>query len=300
MDVLGWLLESDPSIRWQVMRDLLDAPDDEYLAERRLVARTGWGARFLPLQAKNGLWGGGDYSPKWISTTYTLLDLRHLGVDPAAPLVRTAVSRVEENITSGRMNWPFFSYRGETCVTGMILALSSYFNVENEGVVDFLLDKQHQDGGWNCETDSNRSSFNTTTSVIEGLLEFERNRSAEPSITAARERAHEYLLDRKLMRRLSTGELINPRWRLFSFPPRWFYDVLRGLDYLRLAGVPVDDRWDEALDLVESKRRKDGRWNLQNPHRGRVHFEMEDGAGRPSRWNTLRAMRVLKYAGRSG
>jgi hypothetical protein len=185
----------------------------------------------------------------------------------------------------------------------MVLALGSYFGADraaSDTVADWLLAEQLPDGGWNCRTEdgSRRSSFHTTISVLEGLLEHERS-TGTPS-RDARSLAEHYLLERKLLRRLSTGEVVNPKWRLFSFPPRWHYDVLRGLDYLREAAVAPDPRAAEAIGLVEKKRSKDGRWRLQNHHRGREHFQMEEGSGKPSRWNTLRALRVLRWYGHGG
>jgi hypothetical protein len=298
-EVRTWLLDSDPAIRWQVMRDLTGHPAKTVHDERARVAHEGWGARLLALQADDGNWGGGSYSPKWTSTTYTLLLLRQFGIDPADPAVTDALDRVVERVTIGNAKWPFFSYRSETCVTGLVLTLASYFvggGDDGETVVDFLLGEQLEDGGWNCATarGSTRSSFNTTIMALEGLLEYERATGADQTIRSARERAHDYLLDRHLFRSLSTGEVVSERWKLFSFPPRWHYDVLRGLEYLTDAGVPLDDRADEAIALVWSKRRADGRWPLQNHHSGLEHFQMEAGPGKPSRWNTLRALRVLR------
>jgi hypothetical protein len=300
MDVLSWLLNSDPALRWQVMRDLTGESAGVMADERARVAGEGWGARYLDLQGADGNWGGGAYSPKWVSTTYTLLDLRHLGVDPADPRVAASTERVRERVTMGRASQPFFSYVGETCITGMGLALSSYFLGEADdgsAVVDWLLDQQLADGGWNCATSrgSTRSSFNTTISVLEGLLERERARGRSTEVDEARRRGHEYLLTRGMFRSARTGQVVDARWKLFSFPPRWHYDVLRGLDYLRAAEAIPDSRVDEAIRLVESKRRSDGRWPLQNRHPGLEHFAMEDGPGRPSRWNTLRALRVLDW-----
>jgi hypothetical protein len=179
----------------------------------------------------------------------------------------------------------------------MSLALGSYFLDDSAEMPQpsYLLGRQHEDGGWNCEVRSGRSSFHTTLNVLDGLLEYERAVGGEPQLAAARSRAHEYLLQRRMMYSLSTGELINRRWLLMSFPTRWFYDVLRGLDYLREAGVDPDPRVDEAVEVIRSKRLKDGTWPLQNRHPGKVHFEMEEGSGKPSRWNTLRAMRVLRW-----
>lgn len=299
--VLEWLLDSDPSIRWQVMRDLVGRTDRTVAAERSRVAREGWGARLLSLQADDGQWGGGAYGPKWTSTTYTLLLLRHLGLDPSGRRCRAAIAKVDQNVTMGRAEWPFFEYRGETCITGMCLTLSAYFQApqnRSDQVVDWLLTEQLADGGWNCETvrGSVRSSFNTTISVLEGLLEYERARGeSNGSIAAARRSGNQYLLERRLFRSLTTGEVINPRWRLFSFPPRWHYDVLRGLDYLRDAGEGPDERCEEAIALVERKRDNQNRWPLQNHHSGKEHFKLESRSGTPSRWNTLRALRVLRW-----
>jgi hypothetical protein len=261
------------------------------------VASEGWGARLLALQTDDGQWGGGVYSPKWISTTYTLLLLRHLGADPDNGRVRAAIDLVRDRVVMGGQNRPFFDYSTELCITGMALALGSYF-LDDAGSMpqpEILLERQKEDGGWNCHVSSDRSSFNTTLSVLEGLLEFERAVGGDPTLAEARSRAHEYLLERRLMYSLRTGELINPRWLLMSFPPRWFYDVLRGLDYLRDAGTDPDPRAGEAIEVIEDKRRRDGRWPLQNRHPGKEHFAMEEGSGKPSRWNTLRALRVLGW-----
>ena len=301
MGLLDWLLDSDPAIRWQVMRDLTDEPASRVASERARVADEGWGARLLALQDDDGNWGGGAYTPKWISTTYTLLLLRHLGPDPADEKVRAAIDLVRDRVVMGGNNWPFFDYSTELCITGMALALGSYFLEDASSMPqpEVLLGSQKEDGGWNCEVGSDRSSFHTTISVLEGLLEYERAVGGDKTLAEARSRAHEYLLERRLMYSLSTGELVNSRWHLMSFPPRWHYDVIRGVDYLREAGTSPDPRAGEAIELVESKRGKDHRWPLQGRHPGREHFVMEEGSGKPSRWNTLRALRVLRwYRGR--
>ncbi len=288
-----WLLDSDPSIRWQAMRDLGLAPEDEWTAERRRVATEGWGARLLDLQGEDGNWGGGVYSPKWISTTYTMLLLRHLGIDPKDNRMHAATSLVEERVT---MSGPFFQYSTETCITGMVLALGSYF-LDDASLLpqpERLFERQRADGGWNCQVSSTRSTVHTTISVLEGLLEYERAIGGDPAVEAARERAHEYFLERRLMYSLRTGELVKSRWLLMSFPPRWHYDVLRGLDYLRDAGAEPDPRCDAAIEMIRSKRRANGTWPLQGRHAGEVHFEMES-PGEPSRWNTLRVLRVLNW-----
>ncbi len=267
------------------------------------MALEGWGAQLLALQGKDGQWGGGVYNPKWTSTTYTLLQLRDLGVDPAAGRMRKAVELVDDHVIMGKAEWPFFSYRGETCITGMVMSLAAYFGkADDDQVVEWLLGEQLDDGGWNCATvrGSRRSSFNTTILVLEGLLGYEISGGAtDEAVTAARLRGHEYLLDRGMFRSASTGKVVSQGWTRFSFPPRWHYDVLRGLDYLRSAQASPDHRLDEAIAIVESKRSKEGSWPLQNHHKGSEHFVMEPGPGKPSRWNTLRAMRVLDWFSRT-
>jgi hypothetical protein len=304
LDAFAWLLEGDPSIRWQVLRDLTPATPDDVATERALVATTGWGAKLLALQDPDGKWGGGHYGPKWISTTYTLRLLHYLGLDTSHPAAQRGMDRLFERAEwyDGGVGY-FVTVEAETCVTGMTLSLASYFggfDGYREPMAEWLLSQQLDDGGWNCMTrlGSVRSSFNTTILVLEGLLEFERTRPAGliRTIQRARRRGEDYLLDRHLMRSLSTGEIINPSWTRFSFPPRWHYDVLRGLDYLQNAGVRPDGRSDEAIELLLSKRTKDGRWKLQNHHSGLEHFKMET-TGQPSRWNTMRALRVLRWCG---
>ena len=312
MDVLGWLLDSDPSIRWQVMRDLTNESSEAVASERARIATEGWGARLLALQEPEGQWDGGTYQPgwadpyvyvpAWTSTTYTLLLLRDFGLDPASEEAQFAVALVRENSKWEQGGQDFFAGEVEPCINGMAIALGAYFGEDVRGIVERLLGEQMADGGWNCEQEngSTRGSFDTTICVLEGLLEYEAATGGRPEVTAARHRGEEYLLERRLLRSLTSGEVINPKWTQFSFPPRWHYDVLRGLDHLRSTGVRPDDRMAEALDLVVEHRAEDGRWPLQNTHPGAVHFEMDEGDGKPSRWNTLRAMRVLQWAGEAG
>jgi hypothetical protein len=297
MDVSEWLLDSDPALRWQVMRDLTGAPDDAVAAERARVATEGWGARLLALQGPDGQWGGGTFFPPWTSTMWTLMGLRHLGLDPSSARARHAIGLVRENSRWDHAGQPFFEGEVEPCINGKAVAIGAYFGEDVQGIVDRLLGEQMSDGGWNCEQEngSTRGSFHSTIDVLEGLLEYERATGDSPEVTAARLGGQEYLLERRMLRRQSTGEVIDPSWTQFSYPPRYFYDVLRGLDYLRSAGVVPDERVAEAIDLVESKRDADGRWPLENPHPGKVHFDLDEGEGRPSRWNTLRAMRVLRW-----
>jgi hypothetical protein len=310
MTVLDWLLDSDPAIRWQVMRDLVDAPPDAVATERAGVAVEGWGAALLALQGADGQWEGGACFPAnswnwrtegrgqpWTATLPTLQLLYEFGIDPASERVRRAVALVNDHSRWEHAGQPFFSGEVEPCINGRTVALGAYFGQEVEGIVDRLLGEQLDDGGWNCEAENGsvRSSFATTINVLEGLLEHERATGGSPESVAARRRGEEYLLERQLFRRKTTGEVVNPAWLEFSFPVRWHYDVLRALDYFRAIGDKPDPRVDEAVALVRSKGQPDGTWLLENTHPGKVHFPLEDGDGRASRWNTLRALRVLRW-----
>lgn len=306
MDVMRWLLESDPSIRWQVMRDLLDAPADAVAAERSRVATEGWGARLLALQADDGYWGGHEYGENGDrrGTHWTLFALSRLGADPDAAPVRAAVERVREGVTwRYHDDLPYFHGEIEECVNGGVLALAAYFGELGEGsdrILTMLLEQQLDDGGWNCDPpeESLRSSFDSTLCVLEGLLAYERAVAAAPAgITEARRRGEEYLLERNLFRRKSTGELVLPRYASFAFPPYWFYDVLRSLDYFREADGAPDPRLDDAIELLVDQRADDGRWPGGRPRRGQVFFALDAPEGEPSRWNTLRALRVLRWLG---
>jgi hypothetical protein len=312
MSVIEWLLDSDPSIRWQVMRDLIAESDATVARERSRVAAEGWGARLLDLQGLDGHWGGAAFIPHaWISTKDTLQLLRDLGVDPTSDRMRRAIDQVRDRCTWGEEfheDAPFFEGEVEPCINGRVLAIGAYFGEARDRLADRLLQEQLSDGGWNCDVPrSQRSSFHTTICVLEGLLEYETAKGPRPDVTGARLRGQEYLLERRLFRSRSTGQIINdrkappapggkPAWTEISFPTRWHYDILWGLDYLRRAGVAPDERMAETIDLVRKKRDEHGRWPLENPHPGPVHFEMEGRAGEPSRWNTLRALRVLRWA----
>jgi hypothetical protein len=309
--VISWLLDSDPSIRWQVMRDLVGAPADQVAAERARVATEGAGARLLSLQGTDGRWGGAAWNRGWNSTMHVLMLLRDMGLDPASEQARRALALVRDRVTwkgCGPQECDdnhFFAGELEPCINGQVGAVGSYFGQDVRGIVDRLLTEQLPDGGWNCEAanGSTRSSFNTTICVLDALLEHERTVGPSPDMTGARLRGQEYLLERRLFRRRSTGELIERDrkgggvWTRFAFPTWWHYDVLRGLEYLRGAGVVPDDRVAEAIDLVASKRNGDGdgRWPLETRYAGEMPVETDEGEGRPSRWITLRALRVLKW-----
>jgi len=309
MTVIDWLLDSDPSVRWQVMRDLTDAPAQEVAAERARVATEGAGARLLALQATDGRWGGAAWNRGWDSTMHVLTLLREMGLDPASAQARRAMGLVRERVTwkgCGPQECdsnPYFTGEIEPCINGQVAASAAWFGEDVRGIVDRLLGEQLSDGGWNCEAPnrSTRSSFNTTICALEALLEHERTFGSSPEVTEARLRGQEFLLDRRLFRRRSTGEVIErdrkggAAWTRFAFPTWWHYDVLRGLEYLRRAGVAPDDRVTEAIELVASKRDRDGRWPLETRHPGRMLVETDEGEGRPSRWNTLRALRVLRW-----
>jgi hypothetical protein len=310
MTVLDWLLDADPAIRWQVLQDLADAPPDVVAAERARVTTEGWGARLLALEDDDGQWAGGAYFPAaggtddgvsqpWTATAYTLSLLCDLGADPEADRIRRAIALISENSRWEEGGQPFFSGEVEPCINGLTVKLGAYFGRDVDGVVARLLTEQLEDGGWNCWTGygSVRSSFATTINVLEGLSAHERATGGSPEARAARRRGEEYLLDRKLFRRKSTGEVADPAWLQFSFPTRWHYDVLRALEYFRTAGDPPDQRMAEAIDLLRAKQQPGDTWLLENTHPGEVHFPLEDGDGRPSRWNTLRALRVLRWCG---
>src|SRR5262245_23135525 len=298
----SWLLDSDPSIRWQVMRDLTDAPAEIVAAERSRVASEGWGPRLLDQQRPDGNWGDGVATPFWWSNMYTLVFLRDLGLDPANARAREAIALVRDRVTWGPEfgNSPFFEGEVEPCINGRVVALGAYFGEGSVRLVERLLGEQLEDGGWNCEAErgSVRSSFHTTICVLEGLLAFEQAFGARTAVTDARSRAQEYLLERRLLRRLSTGEVIDPRWSEFAFPTLWHYDVLRALDYLRAADVPPDARVEEAVAIVRGRRQSDGRWLLDVRHRDTLHEEMAGEVGQPNRWITLRASRVLDWYAR--
>jgi hypothetical protein len=314
MTILEWLLDSDPAIRWQAFRDLVYAPEEVFAAERARTAIEGWGARLLALQGEDGQWAGGACFPArsfnwrdenqgqpWISTLPTLQLLHDFGVDPSSDRVRRAVELVRDLCRWEHAGQPFFSGEVEPCINGRTITLGIYFGQDMDDLVARLLGEQLEDGGWNCEEENGsvRSSFATTINVLEGLLAHERATGGSPESIAARHRGEQYLLERKLFRRKSTGEVVNPSWLQFSFPTRWHYDVLRALEYFRSIGDPPDSRIAEAIHLLRSKQQPDGTWLLENTYAGKVHFELEEGDNEPSRWNTLRALRVINWYDKS-
>ena len=310
MTVLDWLLDVDPSIRWQVMRDLTHEPADVIAAERATIATEGWGALLLVLQAPDGLWGGTAWSHDWTDTFHVLELLRRLGLDPASEQARRAVGLVREHVRWGdgapfEAPWAdnrFFDGEVEPCINGNVVSTGAYFGVDMTPIVERLLGEQLPDGGWNCEVENGAtvSSFGTTINVLEGLLEYERAVGRSDRVGEARRRGEAYLLDRRLFRRKSTDEVIEPSWLRFSFPHWYHYDVLRALEYLRDAEVKPDERMAEAIGVVEGHRDSDGRWPLQHAYAGEAHLQMEGAEGTPSRWNTLRSLRVLDWFSQGG
>ncbi len=303
---LKWLLDSDPAIRWQVMRDLTDEAAEAIAAERSRVATEGWGARLLARQSPAGTWGG---SPRgWradlpkadrdlIITLYSLDVLKGSGLDPASKQARKMIDRVDKRLVFKWLNnRPYLQGETEPCINGRILGIGAYFKEPNDALAKQLVREQLEDGGWNCEAPkSQRSSFHTTICVLEGLLEYERAGRKSAAVSKARKRAEDYLLERRMLRSLRTGKVISKRWLRFSFPAFWHYDVLRGLDYLRNVGIKPDSRVGEAIEVVIQRRHQNGRWPMNLLHPEYIPLKIETDVGRASRWNTLRALRVLRW-----
>ena len=307
MDVIDWLFEGDPAIRWQVLSDLTDASPDEVAAERARVEHEGWGARLLSFEGADGLWEGGACFPAaytggepgqpWTATMHTLQTLQIFGLDPASEAARRAIPLVAENGRWEHAGQRYFDGEVEPCINGRTIETGAYFGVDVTAIVERILGERLADGGWNCEVENGsvRSSFDTTIDVLDGLLEFERATGGSAAVREARRSGEQYLLERGLFRRKSTGEVAVPAYLDFAFPYYWRYDVLRALDYFRRAGADPDPRMVEAVENVRSKQQPDGWWLLDRIHPGRVHFDLEDRVGAPSRWNTVRALRVLAW-----
>jgi hypothetical protein len=292
-DPIPWLLAGDPAIRWQVLRDLSDAPAADVAAERNRVAREGWGAELLAAQRPNGSWA--DPDDGWMIAMRTLALLKDMGANPADAAVRTAIARVKPLTFVWHDNRPFFAGETEACINGRILGLGAYFGEPSRKLLDQLLSEQLADGGWNCDAPpSTRSSFHSTICVLEGLLAWKEAAGSSPEVTAARQRGETYLLERQLFRGLRSGDIVDNRFIKFGFHPNWEYDLLRGLDYFRAAGPP-DPRMADAIDIVRQRMDPDGRWPLDRLGQGPTGYLTETELGAPSRWNTLRALRVLRW-----
>ena len=291
---IRWLLDSDPAIRWQVLRDMSQGTPEQIAIERSRVATEGWGAQLLARQSADGSWPGGQWD---LVTLWSLVVLKDFGLDPASDQARQMIARVDQGLVFEPLNnRPFLHGETEPCINGRILAIGAYFREPNDDLARQLLDEQLEDGGWNCEAPQSRcSSFHTTICVLEGLLAYERAGRGSPAVTQARKRAEDYLLNRRMFRSLRTGEVIDKRWLRFTYPTHWHYDVLRGLDYLREAGYQPDSRIAEAIEIVKQRRHQNGRWPLNLRHPEYIPLQMETEVGRASRWNTLRALRVLRW-----
>ena len=298
-EILGWLLAGDVSIQYQAHRDLLSRERPDL---RQRIEREGWGSRLLAERKADGHWGRGFYQPKWISTHYTLLDLKHLGISPDNEPIRESVALIleREKGEDGGVNPAGTIKESDVCVNGMFLNYACYFGAEEaqlHSIVDFILSQRLPDGGFNCRFNrggARHSSLHSTLSILEGLLEYRLNGYTYrlPELEATAAGAREFILIHRLYLSDRTGEVINPAFLRLSYPGRWKYDILRALDYFRSAGCSRDERMRPAVEVLLKKRRKDGAWPLQAKHPGQVHFDMEQ-AGQPSRWNTLRALRVL-------
>jgi hypothetical protein len=331
--VVQWLLQGDPAIRWQVLRDLVDASEVEVATERARVEHEGWGARLLALRAPDGLWADGACFPgtaafaaataralaageppppfpspdaepldgsgaqPWTATYPVLLDLCHLGTPPDSPVMQETARLVTRNCRWEYDGLPFFAGEVDCCINAGTILIGAYLDVDVDPVVQRLVADQMPDGGWNCwaETRPAPSSFASTLDVIDALLRWERRTGGSEEVRQARCDGEEYLLRRNLFRSLRTGEVVNPQWASFSYPPRWHYDLLKATEYFATRGGTPDPRLAEAMELVRAKRRPDGRWLLENTHPGAVHFRFEGPDGTPSRWNTVRALRVLRW-----
>jgi len=301
--IIDWLLEGDVAIQHQVQRDLLDSKQPQL---RQRIATEGWGARFLSFRHKDGHWGRAFYQPKWTSTHYTLLDLKHLGISPENEEIRQSIRLILQNHRGkdGGINPSATIKHSDVCINGMFLNYACYFQLPGDGlvsIVDFLIPEHMLDGGFNCRSNRSgavHSSLHSTISVLEGILEYKNNGYTYrlPELVKIERQAREFIMQHRLYRSDRTGETIDKRMLMLSYPSRWYYDILRALDYFQIAGVRYDTRMADALEVLRAKRRVDKKWPLQNRHPGQTHFEMEKTGG-PSRWNTLRALRVLTRYG---
>jgi hypothetical protein len=300
-EIIAWLLKGDVSIQYQTNRDLLGFNKPGL---RKKIESEGWGMKFLSRRQRNGHWGRGFYQPKWTSTHYTLLDLKNLGIPPKNKAIRETLKIIFKNqkAVDGGINPIGTVQKSDICINGMVLNYASYFQVRQEdlmSVVDFLLSEQMSDGGFNCQ--SNRkgavhSSLHSTLSVLEGILEYENNgyHYRIKELRKAKLESEEFILMHKLFRSDRTGEIINANFLKLYYPCRWYYDILKAMDYFHFAKRNYDDRMQEALNIIVNKRMSSGQWKVAAMHPGQTHFEMEK-AGKPSRWNTLRALRVLRH-----
>lgn len=313
-EVIDWVADGDPALAWQIARDVVGAPESEWAPIRAEVETEGVGARLLSMQESDGSWSGGTFFPAgftgrdfersgqpWNTTTWALTQLREFGLDPSSQRAQRAIELVGEHARWDHDGEPYWSGEVEECINGRTVADGAYFGVDVGPIVERLVGESQPDGGWNCErcNGSSRSSFATTINVLEGLSAFERATGGTARSRDARRAGEEFLLSRRLYRRASTGEPADEQFLSFTYPTRWHYDVLRALDYFRdasrLDGAPPDVRLGDAVDLVRSKRDHSGRWRIDWVPKGPTLFDLDDGPGQPSRWVSLRALRVLRW-----
>jgi hypothetical protein len=305
-ELISWLMDGDPAIRWQTLRDLQESPAKQWQAERKCTLDEGWGARLLALQASDGSWGGGIYSPKWISTTYTLLTLIAIGIPrDHLPARRAAELVLDKQLGRSRDEEFMLNLAAcDRCIVGMDLSIAAYFGICDErvdAIVENLLSERMPDEAWNCrrkrKPQPHHSSFHTTFNVLEGLrewLETTPKHALRNEVLMAEKDALEFVLEHRLFKSHKTGNIIHTNFTKLSYPHRWYYDVLRGLAYFARVNAPHDERIQDAMELLRDRRLADGGWPVQHKHPAKVFFDMEKVGG-PSRWNTLRALRVLKW-----
>jgi len=300
--IIDWLLEGDVSIQYQVWRDLLGVDKKKLQAS---ISTEGWGQEYLSKRKPDGHWGDGFYQPKWISTHYTLLDLRNLNLSPTNDIVQETIELILQNNIAddgGIQLGPSTSQYSDVCVNGMFLNYASYFKtpeIKMHSIIDCLLNEIMADGGFNCRTTrsgATHSSLHTTISVLEGLSEFQKAGYTyrKDEILSVKKSSIEFILLHQLFLSDRTGQIINKDFLKLTYPCRWKYDILRALDFFQYTGIEWDNRMKAAIDVLKSKRNNEGSWNMQAAHPGQVHVNMEK-AGKPSRWNTLRVLRVMKH-----
>jgi hypothetical protein len=304
-EIISWLLSGDVSIQYQVYRDLLDVEKPELQAK---IESEGWGKQFLSYRKNSSHWGNGFYNPKWTSSHYTLLDLKNLAISPDNKSIKETMRSIFENEkrADGGINPSATTLGSDVCINGMAINYACYFKTEEKylkPVIDFILNEKMNDGGFNCH--SNRkgavhSSLHTTLSVLEGIEEYERNgyQYRIRELRQAKKTSQEFILLHKLYKSDKTGEIIKSSFLNIHYPCRWYYDILKALDYFQAANVKYDARMKDAIEIILSKRTKEGQWKLPSHHKGELHFKMEE-TGKPSRWNTLRSLRVMKKYNRA-
>jgi len=315
--LIAWLLDTDPALRWQVERDLVREPPEVWEATRLRIATEGFGARLLALQDSDGQWAGGAFFPAdfdfhgpeaaegagqpWTATTWTLNSLREWGLDPAVLRERRTAELLAENSRWEYESLPYWSGEVDCCINAWTVANGLWLGADITGIVGWFLEHRLSDGGWNCEwvEGSTRSSFHSTLNSLKGLLAYDSTTGGTDATHAVRRAGEEYLLQRGLFRRLSTGEPLAPWVARFAYPFRWFYNVLNAAEYFRqvslLDGVRPDPRIADAIELIRAARQPDGTWLQAGRHPGRVWFEVDVPVGEPSRWLTLFGTRVLAW-----